>query len=97
MPLSIHASCWPDRRRPSIGAACAGLHEHTFSGQYPQRESPDDRDQPVRTRKAPTFEVRLPRSARPGATIMAIAPNGKEVSAVVPLGSGPGSTITVRY
>ena len=37
------------------------------------------------------------RSARPGATIMAIAPNGKEVSAVVPLGSGPGSTITVRY
>ncbi len=74
-----------------------GLHEHTFSGQYPQRESPDDRDQPVRTRKAPTFEVRLPRSARPGATIMAIAPNGKEVSAVVPLGSGPGSTIMVRY
>ena len=108
-PESIAYEHWhkkPAENRPDLSAFGSllvfsefqhGLHEHTFSGQYPQRESPDDRDQPVRTRKAPTFEVRLPRSARPGATIMAIAPNGKEVSAVVPLGSGPGSTITVRY
>ena len=109
-PESIAWEHWHEKtrqKRPDLSAFGSllvfsefkhGLYEHTFSGQYPHMgESPDDRDQPVRARKAPTFEVRLPRRFRPGATIMAIAPNGKEVTAPVPLGSGPGSTITVRY
>ena len=46
---------------------------------------------------APTFDVRLPPDARPGVTIMARAPNGKNVRLTVPHGVPPGATITVRY
>ena len=46
---------------------------------------------------APTFDVRLPPNARPGVTIMARAPNGKNVRLTVPHGDPPGATITVRY
>ena len=46
---------------------------------------------------APTFEVRLPPNARPGVTIMARAPNGRNVRLTVPHGVPPGGTITVRY
>ena len=46
---------------------------------------------------APTFDVRLPPNARPGVTIMARAPNGKNVRLTVPHGVPPGGTITVRY
>ena len=47
--------------------------------------------------RAPTFDVRLPPNARPGVTIMARAPNGKNVRLTVPHGIPPGATITVRY
>ena len=46
---------------------------------------------------ARTFDVRLPPNARPGVTIMARAPNGKNVRLTVPHGVPPGGTITVRY
>ena len=46
---------------------------------------------------APTFDVRLPPNARPGVTIMARAPNGRNVRLTVPHGVPPGGTITVRY
>ena len=46
---------------------------------------------------APTFDVRLPPDARPGVTIMARAPNGKNVRLTVPHGVPPGGVITVRY
>ena len=36
---------------------------------------------------APTFEVRLPPNARPGVTIMARAPNGRNVRLTVPPGA----------
>ena len=46
---------------------------------------------------APTFDVRLPPNARPGVTIMARAPNGRNVRLTVPHERPPGGTITMRY
>merc|ERR1712091_757532 len=39
---------------------------------------------------APTFDVRLPPNARPGVTIMARAPNGRNVRLTVPTASPRG-------
>ena len=44
----------------------------------------------------PTTTI-MPPNARPGVTIMARAPNGKNVRLTVPHGVPPGATITVRY